>query len=622
LALVLANGVQAEPVADNACAVDAAECIVITQSADPEVEREPGVAANTATVTLDGEQTTILAYEDLAQSGNGNTADFAITGDQNTFLFSQTGNSILAITVNGNANTVTLFELGGIADRLASLTLDIAGDANTVDILSQRSEAVAELLDIDILGMNNILEVKFEDFADILTSIMGDGNTVKIAQNNPMMDYGQSAVTLMIQDAESRNNIVNILQNGAMQSIAVKLDGAENRLNLTQSDDYGMDNMMDVKLFGSSNNVDVNQRWDRNEIRVDLVGNHNSLNVVQEYYTAASVVQRGSLNKISLDLRGDQNVRIDLRGDINEIDLQPGWGGYYFHSTEPNRDMTISGRKNVVRQFVYGMEFGRSKIVITGNENSYEVMDDAYGMYPDWENMALLRENIDILGDGNRIFFDNFDSTDNNLMLHAKVRGDANTFDMFQSVGLSFNVEGSGNLMRFDDVRAADYEFHIGGDGNDVDVKDSILKNSATWITGQDNTLKAYGLAPRLFNNEIIGDSNIMTLNDQAGISAMFAYQTVILGSQNVLTLSSEHEGSYDPADYVGSVVLEGDRNTVSVTHGLASFDVNLVGNDHTFDVTYDPALKAYTHAVTAVGSGSAVFTSENGVVTITRSGT
>ena len=139
---------------------------------------------------------------------------------------------------------------------------------------------------------------------------------------------------------------------------------------------------------------------------------------------------------------------------------------------------------------------------------------------------------------------------------------------------------------------------------------------------GNDNMLNAYGLAPREFYNEITGDSNWITFNDFAGISEMFAYQTVIAGSQNVLTVESAHEGSYDPADYVGSVVLEGDRNAVSVTHGLASFDVNLVGSDHKFDVSYDPALNAYTHAVMAVGSGSAVFTSENGVVAITRSGT
>jgi hypothetical protein len=165
------------------------------------------------------------------------------------------------------------------------------------------------------------------------------------------------------------------------------------------------------------------------------------------------------------------------------------------------------------------------------------------------------------------------------------------------------------------------YDFRVVGDDNKLDVADSDLKNSSTWIMGDGNQLTVNGLSPRQFDNEITGNSNDIRFSDTAGISAMFAYQTVIAGSQNVLTVGSAHEGTYDPADYVGSVMLLGDRNAVSVTHGLASFDVNLVGSDHKFDVSYDPALNAYTHAVTAVGSGSAVFTSENGVVTITRSG-
>jgi hypothetical protein len=79
---------------------------------DPETVSKPGVAANTAEFMLDGMQTALLAYAQIAQSGNGNHARFGITGDQNTFLFAQTGCAILAITVDGSATTVALFELG------------------------------------------------------------------------------------------------------------------------------------------------------------------------------------------------------------------------------------------------------------------------------------------------------------------------------------------------------------------------------------------------------------------------------------------------------------------------------------------------------------------------------
>jgi hypothetical protein len=701
LALVLANSVQAEPVADNACAVDVAECIVITQSADPEAEKEPGIAANTATVTLDGTQTTILAYEDLAQSGDGNTADFAITGDQNTFLFAQTGNSILAITVNGGANTVAIFELGGVADRMAGLTLDIAGDANTVDILSQRAAIAADLLDIDILGMDNILEVKFEDYAKILTSIMGDGNIAKIAQNTQVLASGSSAVTLMIQGAASSNNIVNILQNGPRQTVdaslngsqntldliqdgpsihggpgmdnridvslsgianaaiiaqtgvaletsldltgddsrdnavnitqtgvhssaALSLNGSDNRLDLTQAVDKffvgGFDNRMDVKLSGIGNDASISHKWNYNATRLDLEGNDNTLDMVQAVSTNVSVVQRGSSNLIALNIHAEQSALFDLRGDRNNIDLRIGYGRFDYFGSEPSRVMTIAGNDNRVMQFVDGMESGRSKVVIAGDGNTYDMAD--YDFDPGSNGGSeVLRENVDILGSGNHLSFNKFDSFGGNLALDARVRGNLNSVRMDQSVGLSVDFEGSANRMRFDRVQAADYGFRAVGDNNILDIRTSALKNSATWIMGNDNVLNAYGLAPREFYNEIAGDSNWVTFSDFAEISEMFAYHTVIAGAQNVLTVGSAHEGTYDPADYVGSVMLLGDRNTVSVTHGLASFDVNLVGSDHTFDVTYDPALNAYTHAVTAVGSGSAVFTSENGVVTITRSG-
>ncbi|MGO4916641.1 hypothetical protein [Pseudogemmobacter sp. W21_MBD1_M6] len=697
LALVLASSVQAEPVVDPAqCAVDAVDCIVITQSADSEAVSEPGVAANTADVTLDGTQTTILAYEGVAQSGNGNAATFDITGDQNTFLFAQTGNSLLAITVNGGANTVGLFELGGVADRLASLTLDVAGDANTVDILSQRAAIAADLLDIEILGMNNILEVKFEDYAKILTSIMGDGNTAKIAQNTQILASGSSAVTLMIQGAESTNNIVNILQNGLRQtvdaslngsqntldlvqdgpasmdnridvslsgianaaviaqtgaaletsldltgaesrnnivnigqggmssSVAVILNGADNRLDLLQAFDvdfiFGFDNRMDVKLSGIGNDASISHMGRDNATSLDLEGDDNTLDIAQRLFTNVGVVQRGSSNLITLNIDTEQNALFDLRGDRNDIDLRIGRGRFDYYWSEPSRVMTIAGNDNHVRQFVDGMESGRSKVVIAGDGNTYDMTEFGFDPGSD-DGSGVLRETVDILGSGNNLSFHNFDSFGGNLALDARVRGNLNSVGMDQSVGLSVDVEGFANQMRFDRVRAADYGFRAVGDNNIVDIRDSVLKNSATWILGNDNVLNAYGLAPREFHNEIAGDSNWITFNDFAGISEMFAYQTVIAGSQNVLTVGSAHEGTYDPADYVGTVMLLGDRNAVSVTHGLASFDVNLVGSDHKFDVSYDPALNAYTHAVTAVGSGSAVFTSENGVVTITRSG-
>ncbi|MDG1118042.1 MAG: hypothetical protein P8N72_13110 [Flavimaricola sp.] len=617
LALVLASSAQADPVVDTAqCAVDAADCIVITQSAGPEADREPGIAANTADVTLDGTQTTILAYEDLAQSGNGNSATFAITGDQNTFLFAQSGNSILAITVNGTANTVSLFELGGVADRLASLTLDIAGDANTVDILSQRAEIAAELLDIDILGFNNILEVKFEDYAEILTSIMGDGNAVAITQNNPMMDNGYIAVTLLIEGAESRDNIVNILQSGLEQSIAVTLDGADNRLDLSQSIDFGMNNRADATISGTENDIAITQAGDMNEVELDLVGNDNILRFSQEFFSTASVVQRGSFNSMYLNIGPEQNARFDLRGDWNHIDLRSGWGGFYFDTGEPTMYMTIDGNHNHVWNHTEGSS--RSRVAITGSRNSYSMMSFHFSMYPVGE---ALTEKVDILGDDNILFSERFDDFGGDLTLDATVRGDENTFMMQESVGLPFFVEGNTNRMDFDHVRATDYDVQVVGNDNSVDMDDSVLANSATRIMGNDNTLSVSDLSPRELHNEIIGDGNILTFNDQAGISAMFAYQTEIWGSQNVLTVSSAHEGSYDPADYVGSVILDGDRNRVSVIHGLASFDVNLVGSDHVFDVTYDPALNAYTHAITSVGSGTAVFTSDNGVMSISRSG-
>ncbi|MGO4917787.1 hypothetical protein, partial [Pseudogemmobacter sp. W21_MBD1_M6] len=417
---------------------------------------------------------------------------------------------------------------------------------------------------------------------------------------------------------------VNIGQGGMSSSVAVILNGADNRLDLTQAVDEGFgggfDNRMDVKLSGIGNDASISHMGDDNATSLDMEGDDNTLDMAQRLFTNVGVVQRGSSNLITLNIDAEQSALFDLRGDRNDIDLRIGRGRSDYFWSEPSRVMTIAGNDNRVRQVVDAMGSGRSKVVIAGDGNTYDMEDFAFDPGSNGGS-EVLRENVDILGSGNLLSFHNFDSVGGNLALDARVRGNWNRFFMDQSLGLAVDVEGSGNEMLFNHVQAADYDFRAAGDYNIFEIRDSVLKNSATWIQGNDNVLRASGLAPREFHNEIAGDSNWITFNDLAEISEMFAYQTVIVGSQNVLTVGSAHEGTYDPADYVGTVMLLGDRNAVSVTHGLASFDVNLVGSDHKFDVSYDPALNAYTHAVTAVGSGSAVFTSENGVVTITRSG-
>jgi len=128
------------------------DTIQITQSADTKDS-----LSNTASVTLDGDVTSIMAVGgsgNIAQAGDGNSAAFVVDGSYNTIYFAQIGNSVVTMNIAGDQNTVTLNEFGGNEGRSATLDLIMSGDGNDLEIGSSEMYAVASLLDIDLTDSN------------------------------------------------------------------------------------------------------------------------------------------------------------------------------------------------------------------------------------------------------------------------------------------------------------------------------------------------------------------------------------------------------------------------------------------------------------------------------------
>lgn len=620
LAALLASSAYAQTQSlEDQCASDTGDCIIITQVAENPIltDDDEDMPQNSAEVVVSGDQTVIMAYEDVAQSGDGNSASFDITGDQNTFIFAQAGNSLLAMVVAGNGNTVQLFELGGVEDRLAELNLAISGDANTVDVFSSRTQIVADLLDFDILGMDNVLEVQFADYASILANIVGDRNTVKINQDTGDYTTELTSVQLHLDGNDSADNLVEIIQNGVRHAVDVILNGSENEVRVRQGQENVGDNQNYMMISGDENNVDHVQEYENNSSDIDLTGSRNSLNIYQWSNSDVDLSVGGSDNSVDLNLEYGGSTEVNISGAQNRVEQR--FFGSFVHSYGGfQNELTVVGDDNEVVQRDDGFESSVRNVLLEGDRNIYRFdgFTDSFG-YGDMEPQV----DVSIQGSDNSFeVFGFFLGQPESGVTKASINGAFNSLFMLDSLGFEVDVDGDFNSLNFNSSSSDNGVVTVAGDGNSIQLSRSEILGSLN-INGSDNALTLADLAPRTINADFVGSNNVFEFADDGGISYLFAYDFDINGSNNIAEIQTFNEGTLDYVDLTGSLLVSGDRNDISIAHVPSSFSVNVEGDDNVFDVAYNADLGAYTHSISSVGSGMASFSSPNGVVSVSQHG-
>jgi hypothetical protein len=284
----------------------------------------------------------------LSLNGDGNgTLDFAAANDiagawaglaqghvyQNNLLLGELAGNLLDLAITGNLNSFGFSQIGG--DNVIAGTVD--GDGNQTGV-SQ-------------IGLSN----------DASFDVAGDGNLLFIDQGLWAFNHGNVA-DVLIDSAGRHGNQVGIRQGGLSNDARIDILGGGNLVNLTQ-ESLLWGNATTLSITGDNNLLNARQNGGRNALDITILGNGNNsggFTAEKPAFITASlfssplvpgdVIQDGSRNSISYQLGsewqsadnnsfafaqiGDNNTIIgSTRGSNNEVAiLQRGDGNHaYFH---------------------------------------------------------------------------------------------------------------------------------------------------------------------------------------------------------------------------------------------------------------------------------------------------
>ena len=580
------------------------DTIQITQSADTKDS-----LSNTASVTLDGDVTSIMAVGgsgNIAQAGDGNSAAFVVDGSYNTIYFAQIGNSVVTMNIAGDQNTVTLNEFGGNEGRSATLDLIMSGDGNDLEIGSSEMYAVASLLDIDLTDSNYaIVKVTYSDYSTIVADIMGDGSDVTIKQNSGgsfgASEYFKNSVQLFVDGVTDRNNVY-IDQYGNGNNVVASVVGGGNNVDVSQ---YNYDYMMmqeskletRVDVNGDDNSVHISSYndmmydlfyYENNYVEVSVVGNDNTVDAYAQDYLILSV--NGSSNNVE-SYSSDSNIIVTGSGNGVTHDY---YSDYYYEMGRSSASTNINGDANNVNLsfYSYGVSMG-SSVYIAGSFNDLEFSfyDDNYEMYGEMYGLGYRNIDATVSGNWNSLVSTGYVNSGAGIeygeYLTFDIDGNDNdiSFGAIQKVGLDVDVTGDANSLNFyntDNIYASIY-----GDANSMSVTDSSSSNNMLYnISGSDNSVNVSNIFTTLLDVGIIGNSNDV---DVSGVDEL-DLNISIDGSGN--SYKQEMDDLYVDNSFSFTVNAEiiGDYNSMIVSsvpeHAYSSLDLNIGGYSNALTVT------------------------------------
>ncbi len=485
---------------------------------------------------------------------------------QNTFYLTQIGGSWLIMNVDGENNTVSISELAGkgfdLEDRddlkdspSDDITqLSINGNDNYLTLTPTMIGNIAKRLNVDLSQNDgtthaNIINIAYSDFADVVVEL--------VDANYSIIDIEQfKSEELNEEDNESLDNMVylniieadgtitRIVQDGVNNQSNLSISGTNNEVTTSQkNDNLNSDNNFNARVSGDSNKIIINQHFDNiknskneiNSIKIDLIDSNNSSIELTQIGTEKSnkntidLTVSGSEHDINVSQSINNQLTASINGSSNTLTMQ--------ENSNTNVTATVDGRLNNIT--IDGLTWLELITEIRGEEN----------------NLSLLGvEQADLHGE-------------------ISVNGKSNNYsiELSQHIGVYDKINGNNNSMIYE-----------------------ISESPMTWIH-TDNQINGNNNNILLdFNNEsfnymdiyqrvsISGTGNDFKLsNGQNNKTSPFLfseYNVEVEGDQNVIDLQ---ENNFDDGFNYSHIVIDGNRNNLSLKPVLSTNYFSLIGDDN-----------------------------------------
>jgi hypothetical protein len=582
-----------------------------------------------------------------SQYGTNNIATLSVTtgSTNNQIYWTQSGNSVLTMTINGDSNLIKLHEYKGSSSRTFTQAIQILGDTNDLTVFSTDGTPnnIAEQLRVNI-GLDNagvtgssvtsIVQIAYDDYSDIIADVLGNANDVYVSHDNSSVTGSSSDKNTLILKVDSvagvTGNIVNITQLGAA-TLTTKVTGTGNFVKISQTVTesnrtvstvtVGTEN--DTSAVSNSNLLDIT--LNDSAMTLDIQGASNNVYASIDQSTSSASSSRSAFN-------------VDIDGSTNNVDLLESTNASLAATT--TRDLVINGSSNWFYYNSTGNEATINADIIGDSNNVMSTLSSpssnpASVTYGIAGNSNLVTDNLvndtvtnySIVGNNNGISTNVSASTStaNNILYDI----DAN----YQNIAT--NIVGSSNDIDFnidstDSGAGSDTDLDISGVGN---VLNAALNGNGIVsdfdITGDSN--RFYGSmtgAASVLDVNIVGSSNtIGSSTGSLGItgSNVSDIELNITGNSNNVTASSawaSSAGTVKPLD----IDIYGNSNTLVVAQATDyALDVNVGSSsanasDFNFSVAYDVSASAYIASVSSAGSGVVDINHPGGTIRLTGS--
>jgi len=544
--------------------------------------------------------TTMILFEAGDWAGLSNILDAEIYGDNNAVYFTQLGNSLLSMVIDGERNTVTLAELGGSDEWAENANLKIWGDDNEISTF-KTTGGIAKTLDIELGssiadGNYNIVELSYDAFSEI-TGRIGDLADTANVRVNIQQNYNTIEAISATRGVDNNsvdfviNNILGgtddfsmfaITQNGLNNELILRAVGDSYDVNIYQENDGVALNSLDLTL-GSDTTLDLDL-FGSNDSTIELFGTGNTVrldNTTTPYATAESEILIGDYADPSGSDRNYVNLSdfgyayVEITGSDNRI-------GDATAPTVGNVELLLEGDFNAVDIF--------NDRVVTDSQNPYGVTLEITGD----SNKVWIEESGDysdyneyyITGNDNSLFVDisGFSGTTSDWM-EVTIDGDSN------SLGAMIDLVGAANFG--DPVIALTGNFNkVGMDNNNTySSAPSSTASFADLVGSAEANSKfaynRYGSAASFINFNrldiaVEGDGNMMQFSNGAlteGVATEYEgiFNINYWGHNNAFTYNLWGTGDFthDVGNRVGSV-YSSNWNGVISSNGSGGFDMNI----------------------------------------------
>jgi len=581
---------------------------------------EQAGSGHKADLTITGSGTkTVNNSTASSQTGDANTANLTVNGATNTIYFAQSGNSTVAVTIDGDSNVIKIGEtiaVGGDSTDNAT-DIDVFGDGNQITIDPATAGAIADVLDIDV-GVDgapqtlNIIAVKYAHLADITASILGDSNNVLLDQDSAAT---KSTISLQIGNtADADANILKLYQK-ATASMTMTVNGSANAITTTQQGTASGSITATVDIVGGSNTVTLTQNTSSasNTSDVDIDGSGNTLtdNQLHGIYdidgsnntlTANRTVQTGTL---AVDMDGDGNsLTLGVSSTAATVSTENA-------SVAGTADLKVQGDSNALTltHLYTTVTSGEAlDIDVLGNSNTLtlndSLMTSAIVNIDGDSNQALINQletaalNVKMVGNDSDLFIDGMDTGTGLTDIDILAGGNELDIDNLTTTGaVSVLIEASegdtgGNAVHLNTASLGSINFDVSGKSNTVDVTSATFASTNLTV-------------------DIDGNTNDFDLNGAGGYGSISA---TMEGDANVIDIDVNQSNKSGNL----SITLTGSGNTVDADAG--EFTQSVTGdnfNSQAVATEGNPRL-----VVKTVGDGTLTFNGGGGQIKVVGNNT